>query len=51
MLFRRSGLVEDEPEEALTAFRDIVDAEETKGDWYAPHPRHIGLDRLAAVMA
>jgi hypothetical protein len=28
-----SGLVEDEPDEALEAFREIVNQEEEKGDW------------------
>lgn len=28
-----AGQVEDEPEDALVAFREIVDAEESKGDW------------------
>jgi hypothetical protein len=28
-----TGLVEDEPEEAIQAFRDIVTTEEEKGDW------------------
>jgi hypothetical protein len=29
-----AGLVEDEPEEALQAFKAIVDQEDDKGDWY-----------------
>lgn len=33
LLTARSGLIEDEPEEALQAFKEIVTAEEEKGDW------------------
>ncbi|KAL7417744.1 PCI domain-containing protein [Mrakia frigida] len=33
MYYKAKGMIEDEPEEALTAFREIVDGEESKGDW------------------
>lgn len=32
------GQVDDEPEEALTAFREIVEQETEKGDWFVLPP-------------
>lgn len=42
---------EDSPEEALKAFKVIVEREEEKGDWYAPFLKPVIIDIAAHIGA